>query len=95
LSAMEPEESVAFAFLVYFYNGRHDVRYNWRILCARVAPALGEYSNELKFKMPREFHWSPYFFFPFGATASIWALAYIHETLRFDNYGIFGVYFQM
>jgi hypothetical protein len=28
LSAMEPEESVAFAFLVYFYNGRHDVRYN-------------------------------------------------------------------
>jgi hypothetical protein len=33
LSAVEPEESVAFASLVYFYNGR--------ILCARVAPALG------------------------------------------------------
>jgi hypothetical protein len=26
LSAMEPEESVPFASLVYFYNGRHDVR---------------------------------------------------------------------
>jgi hypothetical protein len=39
LSAMEPEESVAFASLVYFYNGCHDVRYNGRILCARVAPA--------------------------------------------------------
>jgi hypothetical protein len=39
LSAMDPEESVAFASLVYFYNGRHDVRYNGRILCARVAPA--------------------------------------------------------
>jgi hypothetical protein len=26
LSAMEPGESVAFASLVYFYNGRHDVR---------------------------------------------------------------------
>jgi hypothetical protein len=37
--AMEPEESVAFACLVYFYNGRHDVRYNGRILCARVASA--------------------------------------------------------
>jgi hypothetical protein len=36
LSAMEPEESVAFASLVYFYNGRHNVRYNGRILCARV-----------------------------------------------------------
>jgi hypothetical protein len=31
LSAMEPEESVVFASLVYFYNGR--------ILCGRVAPA--------------------------------------------------------
>jgi flavodoxin len=40
LSAMEPEEIVAFASLVYFYNGRHDVRYNGRILCARVAKAL-------------------------------------------------------
>jgi hypothetical protein len=40
LSAMEPEESVALASLVYFYNGSHDVRYNGRILCARVAPAL-------------------------------------------------------
>jgi hypothetical protein len=39
LSAMEPEERVAFASLVYFYNGRHDVGYNGRILCARVAPA--------------------------------------------------------
>jgi hypothetical protein len=39
LSAMEPEESVAFASLVYFYNGRHDVPYNGRILCPRVAPA--------------------------------------------------------
>jgi hypothetical protein len=44
LSAMEPEESVAFASLVYFYNGRHDVRYNGRILCTRVAPALEHYS---------------------------------------------------
>jgi hypothetical protein len=35
-----PEESVAFVSLVYFYNGHHDVRYNGRILCARVAPAL-------------------------------------------------------
>jgi hypothetical protein len=26
LSAMEPEESAAFASLVYFYNGRHDMR---------------------------------------------------------------------
>jgi hypothetical protein len=32
LSAMESEESVAFASLVYFHNGRHDVRYNGRIL---------------------------------------------------------------
>jgi hypothetical protein len=39
LSAMEPEESVAFTSLVYFYNGRHDVRYNGRILCARVTPS--------------------------------------------------------
>jgi hypothetical protein len=39
LSAMEPEESIAFASLLYFYNGRHDVRYNGRILCARVTPA--------------------------------------------------------
>jgi hypothetical protein len=31
LSAMEPEESVAFASLVYFYNGR--------ILCASVDAA--------------------------------------------------------
>jgi hypothetical protein len=38
-SPMDPEGSVAFASLVYFYNGRHDVRYNGRILCARVAPA--------------------------------------------------------
>jgi hypothetical protein len=37
---MEPEEIVAFASLVYFYNERHDIRYNGRILCARVAPAL-------------------------------------------------------
>jgi hypothetical protein len=34
LSAVEPEESVAFAVLVYFYSGL--------ILCARVAPALYE-----------------------------------------------------
>jgi hypothetical protein len=40
LSAMKPDESVAFASLVYFYNGRHDVRYNGCIFCARVAPAL-------------------------------------------------------
>jgi hypothetical protein len=40
LSAMEPGESVVIASLVYFYNGRHDVRYNGRILCAHVAPAL-------------------------------------------------------
>jgi hypothetical protein len=40
LSAMEPEESVEIASLFYFYNGRHDVRYNGRILCASVAPAL-------------------------------------------------------
>jgi hypothetical protein len=40
LSAMEPEESVAFASLVYFYNGRHDVRYNGHILCTSFAPAL-------------------------------------------------------
>jgi hypothetical protein len=31
LSAVVPEESVAFAFVVYFYNGR--------ILCARVDAA--------------------------------------------------------
>jgi hypothetical protein len=37
LSSMEAEESVAFASLVYFYNGRHDVRYNGRILCPCVA----------------------------------------------------------
>jgi hypothetical protein len=24
-------------------------------------------------------------FFPFGATAPIWALAYLHETLRFTS----------
>jgi hypothetical protein len=41
-SAMEPEESLSFAFLLYFYNGRHDVRYNGRILCARVAPATNK-----------------------------------------------------
>jgi hypothetical protein len=35
LSAMKPEESVAFASLVYFYNGRH-------VLCARVDAALVE-----------------------------------------------------
>jgi hypothetical protein len=40
LSAVEPEESVAFASLVYFYNGRHYVRYNGRILCVRVDAAL-------------------------------------------------------
>jgi hypothetical protein len=40
LSAMEPQESVAFASLVYFHNGRHDVRYNGRILCARVDASL-------------------------------------------------------
>jgi hypothetical protein len=40
LSAVEPEESVALAPLVYFYNGRHDVYYNGRILSAHVAPAL-------------------------------------------------------
>jgi hypothetical protein len=40
LSAMKPEESIAFASLVYFYNGRHDVRYNGRILCSRVDAAL-------------------------------------------------------
>jgi flavodoxin len=39
LSAMEPEESIAFNSLVYFYNGRHDVRYNGRILYARVDAA--------------------------------------------------------
>jgi hypothetical protein len=39
---MEPEESVAFASLVYFYNRRYDARYNGRILCARVAPVLGQ-----------------------------------------------------
>jgi hypothetical protein len=39
LSAMEPEESIVFASLVYFYNGRHDVCYNGRILCVLVAPA--------------------------------------------------------
>jgi flavodoxin len=39
LSAMEPEESVAFASFVYFYNGRHDVRYNGLIFCARVDAA--------------------------------------------------------
>jgi hypothetical protein len=42
LSATEPEESVAFASLVYFYSGRYDVRYNGRILCARVDAALTE-----------------------------------------------------
>jgi hypothetical protein len=26
-----------------------------------------------------------YFFFSFGATAPIWALAYLHETLRFTS----------
>jgi hypothetical protein len=31
---MEPEESEAFASLVYFHNRRHDVRYSGRILCA-------------------------------------------------------------
>jgi hypothetical protein len=40
LSEMDPEKSVALPSLVYFYNGRHDVRYKGRILCARVAPAL-------------------------------------------------------
>jgi hypothetical protein len=39
LSAIEPEESVAFASLVFFYNGRHDVRYNGHILCAHVDAA--------------------------------------------------------
>jgi hypothetical protein len=37
---MAPEENVAFAFLVYLYNGHHDVRYNGRISCARVDAAL-------------------------------------------------------
>jgi hypothetical protein len=36
LSEMEPEETAAFASLVYFYEGRHDVRYNGRILCTGV-----------------------------------------------------------
>jgi hypothetical protein len=36
LSAMEPEESVAFASLVYFYNGRHDVTTD--AFCALVWP---------------------------------------------------------
>jgi hypothetical protein len=40
LSSMEPEKSLVFAPLVYFYNGRHTVRYNGRIWCDRVAPAL-------------------------------------------------------
>jgi hypothetical protein len=43
LSAVEPEESIAFASLVYFYNGRHEFLYNGRILCARVAPAVGNF----------------------------------------------------
>jgi hypothetical protein len=30
----------------------------------------------------REFH---IIFFPFGTTAPIWALAYLHETLRFTS----------
>jgi hypothetical protein len=29
----------------YFYNGRHNMRCNGRILCARVAPALGSVSS--------------------------------------------------
>jgi hypothetical protein len=45
---------------------------------------LGEYSIELRLKMPQEFHWSPYFF-SFGATAPIWALAYLRETLSFAS----------
>jgi hypothetical protein len=44
-SAMDPEEGVAFASLVYFYNGRQDVCYNGRILCARVAPALAVHGS--------------------------------------------------
>jgi hypothetical protein len=40
LSAMEPEESIAFASLVYFYIGLHDIRYNRCILCAHVDAAL-------------------------------------------------------
>jgi hypothetical protein len=39
LSALEPEESITFASLVYLYNGRHDIHYNGCILCAHVAPA--------------------------------------------------------
>jgi hypothetical protein len=27
----------------------------------------------------------PLIFFPFGATAPIWAMAYLHETLRFTS----------
>jgi hypothetical protein len=53
LSAMEPEENLAFASLVYFYNGRHDVRYNGRILCARVAPALSvKFSAQFSWNTP-------------------------------------------
>jgi hypothetical protein len=37
---MEPEESVAFASLVYFYIGRHDVRYNGRILNVACQPLV-------------------------------------------------------
>jgi hypothetical protein len=47
LSAMEPEESVTFASLVYFYNGRQDVHYNGRILCPRVAPVLSNPGTSL------------------------------------------------
>jgi hypothetical protein len=36
----------------YFYNGRHKVRYNGRILCARVAPALVSYMTSYHSRTP-------------------------------------------
>jgi hypothetical protein len=34
--------------------------------------------------LPKQ-HITEYFFFSFGTTAPIWALAYLHETLRFTS----------
>jgi hypothetical protein len=47
----------------------------------RISPALEDTNNAT---LSATAHTTNYFFF-FGATAPIWALAYLHETLRFTS----------
>jgi hypothetical protein len=60
-----------------------DLDIDWMIILECMGTATEQEFNDGFFNDADDY--STFYFFPYGSTAPVWVLAYLHETLRFTS----------